>query len=61
MAPPIIHLCIRYGKWLASRSTLLQGKSPPMLSGREAGILDASDSVWRLWRIKNLFQNNTNI
>jgi len=39
MAPLIIHLCIRYGKWLASRSTLLPGKALPTLSGCEAGIL----------------------
>jgi hypothetical protein len=39
MAPLIIHLCIRYGKWLASRSTLLPGKALPTLSGCEAEIL----------------------
>jgi len=39
MAPLIIHLCIRYDKWLALRSTLLPGKALPTLSGCEAGIL----------------------
>jgi len=39
MAALIIHLCIGYGKWLASRSTLLPEKALLKYSECEAGIL----------------------
>jgi hypothetical protein len=39
MAPLFIHVCIRYGKCLASRSNLLPTKELPTLSGCEAVIL----------------------
>jgi hypothetical protein len=39
MAPLIIHLCFRYGKWLASRTTLLRRKALQTLNGCEVGIL----------------------
>jgi len=62
MAPLIIHLSIRYGKWLALRSTLLLGKALRTLSGCEAGILVETGSQFgRFGKIKNLLQNNTNI
>jgi len=46
MAPLIIHVCIRYGKWLASRYNLLPKKALPTLSGCEAGILGKPGSLF---------------
>jgi len=39
MAALTSHLCFGYGKWLASRSTLLPEKALPTFSECEAGIL----------------------
>jgi hypothetical protein len=50
MAPLFIHVCNRYGKWLASRSNLPPTKALPTLSGCEAGILGEPGSLSERFR-----------